>query len=218
MKHTITFPLLLFLSSFTLSQTSNYPGKIRIIVNDQALIPAPGVEGSDLDFNQILSNYAITDIKQVVPFAKTPELQRLYELNTTLSEESLYADLVALNQQKNLFLTVEKCPMPVLLYDPGDWMWWLLQNDPNNDWLWYLDRIQANLAWDLTKGDANVKVAIIDNGIDANHPDLIGKVSPLNNFMDGSPFPIEGHGTSVATILAAETVDAGMTGNGQISF
>ncbi|MBD3224930.1 MAG: S8 family serine peptidase [Caldithrix sp.] len=37
---------------------------------------------------------------------------------------------------------------------------------------WYVDILQANLAWTITKGNRDVIVAIIDTGIDYEHPQL----------------------------------------------
>jgi hypothetical protein len=37
---------------------------------------------------------------------------------------------------------------------------------------WYLDRIGAKSAWTLTKGSLDVIVAVIDTGVDADHPDI----------------------------------------------
>lgn len=49
-----------------------------------------------------------------------------------------------------------------------------------------------------------VRVAIIDTGIDASHPDLAGRVVKQENFVDGAKINArERHGTAVAGVIAA---------------
>ncbi len=52
-----------------------------------------------------------------------------------------------------------------------------------------------------------VVVAVIDSGVDYNHPDLAGVVLPGYDFADGDNDPMDttGHGTHVAGIIAAAT-------------
>ncbi len=50
----------------------------------------------------------------------------------------------------------------------------------------------------------NIKIAVIDTGMDANHPDLQGKIAEASNFVPNSPAnTAEIHGTAVAGIIAA---------------
>ena len=49
-----------------------------------------------------------------------------------------------------------------------------------------------------------IKVAVIDSGIEAKHPDLAGQVEVNRNFVAGRPTAIEQHGTGVAGIIAAK--------------
>ena len=49
-----------------------------------------------------------------------------------------------------------------------------------------------------------VKVAVIDSGIDAKHPDLAGQLTVNRNFVSGQPFLSESHGTGVAGVIAAK--------------
>jgi hypothetical protein len=49
----------------------------------------------------------------------------------------------------------------------------------------------------------NVNVAVIDSGVDERHPDLAGQVAIAENFVDGSGYAAEAHGTGVAGIIAA---------------
>lgn len=49
-----------------------------------------------------------------------------------------------------------------------------------------------------------IKVAVIDSGIEANHPDLSGQLIVNRNFVSGQPLADEQHGTGVAGIIAAK--------------
>lgn len=45
-------------------------------------------------------------------------------------------------------------------------------NDPNYDRQWYLEQISAPEAWSVTTGSASVVVAVLDVGVDIDHPDI----------------------------------------------
>ena len=57
-----------------------------------------------------------------------------------------------------------------------------------------------------------VRVAVIDSGIDGNHPDLQGQLAVNANFVDNGDPPPEIHGTAVAGIIAARTGHGGIVG------
>lgn len=48
------------------------------------------------------------------------------------------------------------------------------------------------------------RVAVVDSGIDAHHPDLAGQLIVNRNFISGQPLVAEQHGTAVAGIIAAK--------------
>ncbi|HET6633468.1 MAG TPA: S8 family serine peptidase, partial [Streptomyces sp.] len=76
--------------------------------------------------------------------------------------------------------------------------------DQVRDDQWALNALQAKSVWQITKGKGQV-IAVIDAGVDANHPDLRGSVLKGKDFMDGgSPAPQGGddHGTSMAADIA----------------
>jgi type VII secretion-associated serine protease mycosin len=64
--------------------------------------------------------------------------------------------------------------------------------------------LAADQAWRHSTG-AGVVVAVLDSGVDAEHPDLAGRVLPGRDYVDGSTDgrvdPV-GHGTTVASLVA----------------
>ncbi len=62
---------------------------------------------------------------------------------------------------------------------------------------WHLAEIHK------TATGRNIKVAVVDSGIEDRHPDLQGQVALKENFVDGNPYVAETHGTAVAGIIAA---------------
>src|SRR6266542_7127996 len=69
---------------------------------------------------------------------------------------------------------------------------------------WAPQFIAAEQAWNSTLGDPSIIIAIVDTGIDANHPDLAGKVVLTKNYVKGERASDSfGHGTHVAGIAAA---------------
>ncbi|MNS20151.1 Thermophilic serine proteinase precursor [compost metagenome] len=77
--------------------------------------------------------------------------------------------------------------------------------DPMMDQQWSLSKINAAGAWAVTKGDAKTVVAVVDTGVDYNHPDLAGRVIKGYDFAnkDEDPMDGQGHGTHCAGIVAA---------------
>jgi thermitase len=69
---------------------------------------------------------------------------------------------------------------------------------------WAPQFISAPQAWDVTQGDASIVIAIVDTGLDPNHPDLAGKIVAMTNYVKGEKTSDSfGHGTHVAGIAAA---------------
>jgi len=49
-------------------------------------------------------------------------------------------------------------------------------NDPSYSSQYALSKISAALAWDISKGDTNVVIGIVDTGVDWDHPDLAANI------------------------------------------
>lgn len=80
-------------------------------------------------------------------------------------------------------------------------------NDTNYSSQYAPQKIQCEAAWDVTRGDPGIIIAIVDTGIDLNHTDLSGKIVPGYDFVNRTTSPQDdnGHGTHCAGIAAART-------------
>lgn len=78
-------------------------------------------------------------------------------------------------------------------------------NDPRIGDEWNMRRIGAPAAWDVTMGSYSIAVAVVDSGVDLQHPELAGRLLPGYDYVRGDNYPEDefGHGTHVAGILAA---------------
>ncbi|MEB3188501.1 MAG: S8 family peptidase [bacterium] len=80
-------------------------------------------------------------------------------------------------------------------------------NDPKRGDQYALDKVNANRAWDVTRGSEQVVIGIVDSGVDLAHPDLKAKLLPGYSSVEPGKLPKDdmGHGTHVAGIAAAST-------------
>mgnify|MGYP001051785635 CR=1 FL=1 len=74
---------------------------------------------------------------------------------------------------------------------------------------WNLPAIGTERGWALSRGSDDVVIAVLDTGVQLDHPDLRGRIAEGVNLVgEGDPEDDVGHGTHVAGIIAA-TVNNG---------
>ena len=93
-----------------------------------------------------------------------------------------------------------------------------LDDDSYFELQWSHDALKTAGAWEKARGDG-VRIAIIDNGIDARHPDLAGNINTelSKSFVPGEGWGITGgfafhHGTHIAGIVGAGNNGKGIIG------
>jgi len=103
----------------------------------------------------------------------------------------------------------------------------ILQLEPEKNFHTYLDKSVPFIGGNIPKMEGidgtGIKIAIIDTGVDFNHPDLFGwgpngKVIGGYNFIEEGTPPLDtnGHGTQVAGVIAADGILKGVAPKAKI--
>jgi gliding motility-associated-like protein len=117
------------------------------------------------------------------PVSVHPFLNTTYELifDKDINLDSL---IPSLNQIPEIEFA-EKVPLYKLFFTP---------NDPIYSTQWNLSKIQADLAWNLSQGCANVKVAVTDDGFLMTHEDLVNQWHINTGEIAGNGIDDDGNG------------------------
>lgn len=124
-------------------------------------------------------------------------LQSIYRISLADSTQSL--QFVGELKNRADIEYIEPVPIFKLIYIP---------NDPSYSSQYHLGKLKAPEAWDITKGNASITVAIVDDAVEINHPDLAANVVPGWDMVDSDNDPSPSstsysHGTHVAGIVGA---------------
>ncbi len=86
-------------------------------------------------------------------------------------------------------------------------------NDPYLNMQWHHAMIDSYGAWDIETGSEGVWIAVLDSGVEIDHPDLVNNVLAVNDLWpsedfdmgesDSTPLDMSGHGTHIAGIICA---------------
>ena len=216
------------LYSKDLNKAEYVPNEIILKLASETKIISPHSLTTDVaEIDAALLKFAITDISPVVPYKKDlnprlPDINRIYRIKYT---DSILPDILSddLSELKHV-IYAEPRHIPYETTTP---------NDPYYTNQWHLPVIDADLAWNVTQGDTNVIIAIIDDAIDLGHEDLaanifinwaeyngtIGLDDDFNGYVDdingwdfaeydNDPNPVisdQDHGTHVAGCASAVT-------------
>jgi PKD repeat protein len=161
--------------------------------------------------DELRKKYEITGLSR--PFDLNNDLKLLQTFEVTFS---IYEKIEAIKDElmKNQDIEyVENVPLPYISYTPDDSLYNRVYGFSN--WNWHLDVINAEMAWEIEKGSPEINIAIVDNAVWVDHPDLANKIVlsediTLVGNQNSNP-PLGGdhedwsHGTHCAGLAGAHT-------------
>ncbi len=207
MRKIILLFIVLCVSNFLLhSQDSFLENELYLKFKTQqfqsnAIAPSPRV----IDFfKQNVQLQGLDSVKSTFWFSHNADLNRTYRMWFSSS-----AFAKAALQKLSTFLEVEyveQVPKLKRFLTPND----LGSNNSSDGGQWYLYKIKSQQAWDIQTGASQIRVAVIDDAIQLNHPDLNGVCYPGYDAAqeDNDVQPPTGahdHGTHVSGLIAAIT-------------
>ena len=226
-------------SSAQLSTSSN--------LNNKSFSSAEAVSNRPFVQGEVIVKYK----NQATPIEKQSALNKVNSLSIKQRNTDLNEDVVKISSVETVQDTVSKLKQdknvefaqPNYIYTAKDfsdeplssYQWGMVNNGQNIANSIGTSGVDINLenAWNITKGDSQVVVGVVDTGIDINHPDLKDRIwvnpdvqadkNQYPNDVNGWDFynndnivfnPTDGddHGTHVAGIIAASLNNIGVSG------
>lgn len=207
MKRIFTIFLLVFFTGFfSYSQTSQQPlySADEVYIKLKQLTKAAEVKKASPDVNiaqelPFLLNKSLSVISAKQPFYYSANKNLLKTYRVKFKAGTEVAKVIGLFKADSTIEYIEPIPIYKLDYIP---------NDPSIGSQYHLGRIKAYETWDITKGGVDIPVAVVDDAVQINHPDIAANVVPgwdvVDNDNDPSPSSTDySHGTHVAGIIGA---------------
>ncbi|AYO31419.1 hypothetical protein D2962_13155 [Biomaibacter acetigenes] len=167
--------------------------------------------------------------KLMVKYKGQPDTvyEKGFSLKASGSESSYTVKTIDLSPGENVFEAIERMKKdpnieyvePVYIYKIADtyrsddkygikdYKTQNAVNDAEFNNQWWILATEMEKAWEKVSEDRrkDVTVAVLDTGIDSDHPDLAGSIVPGYDFVNGDSVPEDdnGHGTHVAGIIGA---------------
>ncbi len=157
------------------------PGELIIKLEPDSEFISRGVQLTGISkIDNMLAQYQIEEISPVVPYKKRdpklPDVNRIYRVK-------YFDDIdprIICNSLNNLSSVLYAEPR-YIYYETT------IPNDPEYSNQWHLPVISANSAWNTTKGDTNVIIAIVDDAVDIHHEDLAANIFTNWAEFNGAP-------------------------------
>lgn len=228
----LTFSLLFLIPLFMLIVSTLVPSSIKKNLNESSKKYTPGPFVADELIVEYKSSYSEEEVKilkkkldeigvvsqEKIFKSDNPKLKNFFLLKFKKG-----SNVKKITEELSNFKEIESVELNYIFETQ------VTPNDLRFSEQWDLVKVEALRAWDLQKGSNSVKVAVIDTGIDYNHPDLAGRVvkgpdysvcdgtyvegpsgatctipkSPDSDPMDDAGGRMSGHGTHVSGTIGA---------------
>lgn len=190
---TLTF-VLLFLTWSIYAQNEQFA--LKLILNEESSVTLSELNDICEDLSE---DYDSEDgVVYAYPNSGNPVLERYFDFSGTGDVEAAIADFDSINvfgtvEKYKKYTTTNSCYSPYPINDLWTVQGWVDQDE--------LELVEAQCAWNITKGDPNIVIGVADTDFNTNHEDLSSELVSV----DG-PITIQyGHGTQVAGMAGAAT-------------
>ncbi|MDP2207609.1 MAG: S8 family serine peptidase [Bacteroidota bacterium] len=181
--------LSLHLTSYSDNRTSKkqyFPGQLLVKFKAEA-----GEINKNSSLSNFSSKYRIEKIEQAFPQKKFNPLKRTAETELSLMAVltvSSATDIEFLARRVSSDLLVEYAE-PNYFVEKD-----IIPNDPLYGQLQHLPQVKAPQAWEISQGDTNVVIAVLDTGVDWDHPDLAAAIWRNYNEIPNNGIDDDGNG------------------------
>ncbi len=166
---------------------------------------------SSAAFDRLAAQYAVTEVRQLFPHHHPPAVARTQASATPVDLRLLYE--VAYDAPADpAQVATAFAALPEVAYAEPRFCYEVLHVplDPQNSFQTYLSVIRAFDAWEVSKGSTEVVMAIVDSGVDWDHPDMVDNlhlnladpIDGIDNDNDGYVDNYRGWDFAGATYLA----------------
>jgi len=138
-------------------------GHVHIKLVESSLLDLDGYTGGILALDLLLVPYGIDTIYRPFKLPGHP-LDKVYRVRFSMIQ--LVDALITALEALTFVEFAEKMPLGMPAFEPDDL-------SPQQ---WYLPMVHAQAAWGLERGDPNVVIAIVDNGVALGHEDLSANI------------------------------------------
>lgn len=181
------------------------------VYSDKLLIEfKKGIVISDEQVKKFIKKFSLNNI---IGKSMFPDLQNFYEFKLSKNEKKNILRIIKAAKTKNFILYAE--PLPIIKSEaflPNDPQYYSTVNNPRGQW--DMATIHVDSVWTYFQGGSSNWLAVIDNAVDYNQPDLYNTVWYGYDFANNDPDPypdtsVDVHGTHVSGTVGA-TINNGI--------